>query len=380
MTELREAVGPPSTDASVRVAFVMEIGLGHTTFFHLLREAVEEDPSIDATWIPITFEKRGVLPRIPKVRNDIVLRAGLQAYRKLRWAMLRGRFDALFFHTQTPAVFCSGLMRRTPAIVSIDSTASQFAEMGYWYGLRDRERTSFTERRRERRYRSLFRAARHVVGFSQWAVDGVIGDYGVPPERTSAIYPGVDLQRWAPTSGTHEGPVRLLFVGGAFQRKGGDLVLRYVRESPPGSCVLDVVTTSPLEAEDRVRVHSDLRPNDGRLVRLYQEADLFVMPSRADMTPWATVEAMATGTPVVASTIGAIGEWVGPDGEAAFTIEPDDYAALRQRLDALIGRRDLLAAMGERARRRVEQHFDARRNLGRELDLIRRVALAGGPA
>jgi glycosyltransferase involved in cell wall biosynthesis len=274
------------------------------------------------------------------------------------------------------AVFCAKIMRSVPSVVSIDATPSQFAAMGAHYGLGDPTRASFRERIRERWYKDVFASARYVLGMSKWATDGAQRDYGVPEARTRVWYPGVDLGKWLSGPKSGDGPVRLLFVGGEFVRKGGDFLLRWMASGGNKRCTLDVVTRDPVEPVAGVTVHRGLEANDSRLLALYRASELFVLPTRADAASLVAVEAMASGTPVLTTRVGGIPEWLGPSGEAAVAIKPDNYDALRHALDRLVADRQRLREMGKRARQRAESLFDGRANVKRELTFLRELVSA----
>ena len=67
---------------------------------------------------------------------------------------------------------------------------------------------------------------------------------------------------------------------------------------------------------------------DERIVELYAEAEVAVVPSLYEGFSLPAAEAMACGVPVLATTGGALPEVVGPDGESAGTVEPGDPSAL----------------------------------------------------
>jgi glycosyltransferase involved in cell wall biosynthesis len=364
----------------LRVAFVVEVGLGHKTLYELFRSAIGTAPSIDPSWFPIEIGPDDIMAKIPKLRHDYVVRGGIKGSLKLRAAMREDAFDVAFFHTQMVAVFCTDIMNSVPSIVSLDATPSQFAAMGKHYMLPDPQRTSIRERIRERWYRSAFQRARGVIGTSQWAVDAVKSEYQLTDDRTRVCYPGVDLKRWHPGSKSSEGPLRLLFVGGEFVRKGGDLLLRWMAEGGHENCTLDVVTRVDVPATPGVRVHRNFGPNDPNLIDLYRAADLFVLPTRADVSSLVAIEAIACATPVVATRMGAIGEWLGAPGEASVLIEPDSYGALKAALDGLVTDRARLREMGARGRQRAHALFDSGTNMQVHIDLIHDVAGRARPS
>jgi glycosyltransferase involved in cell wall biosynthesis len=103
------------------------------------------------------------------------------------------------------------------------------------------------------------------------------------------------------------------------------------------------------------------------LAALYRRAAVFVLPS-VDVTCYGrrvaisellglcVLEAMASGTPVVASRTGGIAEVVA-DGETGFLVEPGDVPALHDRLATLLADRDLARHMGDAGRDTVLDRF-----------------------
>lgn len=112
-----------------------------------------------------------------------------------------------------------------------------------------------------------------------------------------------------------------------------------------------------LRIADRVEYVS--APSREALVRLYQRASVFALPSDEEGFGMVLLEAMACGVPVVATRCG------GPDGivsdeEDGFLVARDDAAAMADRLARLLGDPARNAAMGARARRTVEVRFATR--------------------
>src|SRR5262249_25623311 len=101
--------------------------------------------------------------------------------------------------------------------------------------------------------------------------------------------------------------------------------------------------------------------------------DLLVLPTRADMSPFVVLEAMATGIPVVASAVGGIPDLV-RDGDTGFLVRADDGAALADRVQLLLRDPARRRAMGARGRAVVERDFAAARNVPRILGLMKAAA------
>jgi glycosyltransferase involved in cell wall biosynthesis len=113
-------------------------------------------------------------------------------------------------------------------------------------------------------------------------------------------------------------------------------------------------------------------PNAETLRRLYQQADLFVLPTRAECFGIAAVEALASGCPVVMSDIGGARDIV-ENGRNGWLITPD-AVSLTAVLKRAIEQRQCLPAMGLEGRRIAEQRFDGRQNDGLLVDWILELA------
>jgi glycosyltransferase involved in cell wall biosynthesis len=94
-----------------------------------------------------------------------------------------------------------------------------------------------------------------------------------------------------------------------------------------------------------------------RIVELYAEAELAVVPSLYEGFSLPAAEAMATGTPLVATTGGAIPEVAGPDGETCLAVPPGDAGALAAALGRLLGDPELRVRLGAAGRQRVLARF-----------------------
>jgi len=90
---------------------------------------------------------------------------------------------------------------------------------------------------------------------------------------------------------------------------------------------------------------------------LYVAADIFVLPSFAEGDPLVTLEAMASGKPVIATKVGGIPRQV-RDGWNGFLIDPADERQLAEKIKYLIDNPDERERMGLNSRRYAEEEFD----------------------
>ena len=96
-------------------------------------------------------------------------------------------------------------------------------------------------------------------------------------------------------------------------------------------------------------------------------AALVVAPSRSEALGMVNVEALAVGTPVVASAVGGIGEIV-RDGVDGFLVPAENVNILGERIGRLLGDRTLWAAFSAQARQGFIDRFEMQTNIGRQAD------------
>jgi glycosyltransferase involved in cell wall biosynthesis len=356
------------------LGFVMEQTLGQVTHTQNFQYWVAKDPDVEPTWILITFDPNEPWSNAPLVRNNWTLRASLQARAKLRAVLREKQLDGVFFHTMVTALFGHRLMATIPSVVSMDATPLNFDAIGTPYShvpsaVRQVESVKHVLTRR------TFRRARQLVVWHEWGKASLVDEYGAEPSRVAVIPPGIDLERWnfPRSSSAGQRPVRLLFVGGDFRRKGGDVLLTAFRASLMRECELDIVTREEVNTSGLtgVRVHRGLGPNAPELMALYARADIFVFPTLADVLPLAIMEAMASGLPVITTRMGAIAEQI-DDAVTGFVIPPNDATALGEMTRRLVQNSELRLSMGSAARAVAEQRFNGARNYPRLLDICKR--------
>jgi len=358
------------------LGFALEYALGHVTHAENLKSVLTGRPEISAHYVDIPYDGvPGAWARLPGFRSNWTLRASTAAYLGLR--KVAPSSAGLLFHTQVTSVFSTGLMRRTPSVVSLDATPLQYDAQGAFYG--HAVGTGPLEQLKYRLNRNAFHAARNLVTWSEWAKRSLVDDYGIPADRVEVIPPGIDVGRWDFGDRPVRNTVNLLFVGGDFSRKGGDVLLDAWRKLPSGvrsRCTLHLVTpvAGVGDGVDGVVVHHNLRPKTPQLLGLFRDADLFVFPTLGDCLPLAILEALASGLPVVTTAVGALPEAV-VDGRSGRVVPAGDADALASAIEEAVGDPGQRGAWGRAAREDALARFDARRNYGRLADVV-----AGEPA
>ena len=370
-----------------KIGFIVEQALGHITHGQNLRRNVAKDASIHAYWGFPAFEVAGLGAIIPGYRSNWTLRAGWQARQMLAEMQRKESLDIVFFHTQVTATLAQDWLARMPGVVSLDATPHQYDTLGKSYD--HRSGPPWLERWKWRLNRDCFRKARHLVAWSDWAKAGLVADYDVIPDKVTVISPGVNVREWTPSSLDRQTgeTIRILFVGGDFERKGGLILLQAYRSlrqraslvkfQPRMDIELHLVTRQAVPEEPGVFVYNHLDPNSEALKSLFFSSHIFCLPTLGDCLPMVLSEAGATGLPVVSTRVGAIEEII-RDGDTGILVPAGDCQALVDALQRLVIEPELRFRLGECAVELVRREYDAETNAARLIDLLKQVADENG--
>jgi glycosyltransferase involved in cell wall biosynthesis len=302
------------------------------------------------------------------------LTGNARAAAELRSGLRAGPYDAIYSNVRT-GVFYARRFARTPTLIDFDVTPVQLDAMEAYGGSSDPKPVAALKWRLSKR---MFHAARVLQAWSNWAKQSVVDDYAVPAERVIVNPPGVDLAFWRPDHEpvASDGMKRVLFVGGDFRRKGGQVLLDWHRELG-GGVELHVVTREDVAAAPDLYVYRDMQPNTPELLNLYRQADLFVLPSLGECFGIATVEAMAAGLPVIASDVGGTADIIDHGGNG-FIAPAGDLRALAGQIATILEDDSLRSAMARRSRELAESRFDVDRNARRTLSILKSMARRDG--
>lgn len=198
--------------------------------------------------------------------------------------------------------------------------------------------------------REALRKADAIVAVSGDLADHVV-KFGVDPGRVKVVYNGIDLERFHPSDRSTarkclglDGSERILLcVANLWAVKGLDLLIdacaRLAREGHRFKCY--IVGSGPCEAQLRKQI---AQRGVGETVCLlgglphaalpdwYRAANVFVLPSRSEGVPSVLLEAIACGTPFVATAVGGVPE-VAHLGHGRL-VPPDDAERLAEALAA----------------------------------------------
>ena len=300
--------------------------------------------------------------------DRLVKRTADPAYRDwLRQLVARVHPDLVHAHMHASAVAAADAVADTghPLVITEHSEAT-------W-----RDSTAWSQAAR------AYAQAGAVVAVSSCIADGLVTSAGVDPSRVHVIHNALTI----PVQ--HRRPLRRSLpcrdmvgvVARLLPEKGIDVFLRAaarVAARRPRTCFTVLGDGPERAALEQLASDLSIRSVVGFLgardeaTSAIGRLDILCVPSRSEGTPLVVLEAMAAGTPIVATNVGGIPEQVQHDREALL-VDPDDDAALAAAVERLLEHRLLRMRLVRSARRRVRREF----SVSRMIESLEHVYAAG---
>ncbi|MEV1018901.1 glycosyltransferase family 4 protein [Streptomyces sp. NPDC050264] len=208
-----------------------------------------------------------------------------------------------------------------------------------------------------------------VLTVSGTSRDEIVQHLGVRESRISVVHIGADTDLFSPNPAVPEVPGRIVTTSSADVPLKGLVflveALAKVRAEQPDAHLVVVgkrAEDGPVaQAIERYGLEGAVQfvkgISDQELVDLVRSAQVACVPSLYEGFSLPAAEAMATGTPLVATTGGAIPEVAGPDGETCLAVPTGDPDALAAALIRMLGDPALRARLGAAGRARVLARF-----------------------
>ena len=206
-----------------------------------------------------------------------------------------------------------------------------------------------------------------IVVVSENSIKDINADMGVSLDRMRLVPVGVDPELFKPLPGVQRVPGRMITTASADVALKGlsylleamaklrterDVTLTIIGKPRPGHSD-DLITK--LGLRDHIDFVSGV--TDERIVELYAEAQLAVVPSLYEGFSLPAIEAMCTGTPLVATDGGALPEVTGKDGETVFQCKAGDAEGLAAQIRLALDNDELRTRIGLAGRQRVVERW-----------------------
>ena len=227
----------------------------------------------------------------------------------------------------------------------------------------------------------MMKRSKRLIAVSDFTRKELTQYYGVSESKIRVIHNGVDTTKFQPAVDKRKVKVELGFnpddlavvsVGRLYARKGLFTLIEsspaVVKRFPNAKFIISGKGQSDEMAKltnhaERVGVRDKLVFTgyfpDKKLPKLYQAADVFAFSTFYEHHPFAVLEALSTGLPVVTTSVGGIPETI-TDGKDGFMCKPFDSETFSARILYLLENPSKAAEMGAQARKTILERFDWR--------------------
>ena len=226
------------------------------------------------------------------------------------------------------------------------------------------------------------RRMNHIMTVSESSKVDIATDHKVDPEHIHVVPVGVDPEMFRPIPGVRRVPGRIVTTASAdVAMKGLKYLLEAVAKLRTERNVELVIIGRPAEGGTSADLFAELGltdcvswvhgVSDERIVELYSEAEVAVVPSLYEGFSLPAIEAMSCGVPLVTTTGGALPEVAGSHGETCFQVPPGDSEALAAMLGAVLDQPDVRDRVGANGRQRVIDQWSWHHTAERTVDQYR---------
>jgi glycosyltransferase involved in cell wall biosynthesis len=221
-----------------------------------------------------------------------------------------------------------------------------------------------------------------VVTVSESSKLDIHRDYRVPLDRLHVVPVGVDPDMFMPVPGVERVPGRILCTTSSdVTMKGLRFLLEAVAKLRTERPVELVIIGKPRRESRTPQIIAQYGltdivtfvhgVSDQRIVELYSECEIAVVPSLYEGFSLPAVEAMSSGVPLLATTGGALPEVAGTHGETCFLVPPGDAEAMATMLRTALDDPELRARVGAAGRRRVVDNWSWKHTAARTVEQYR---------
>jgi glycosyltransferase involved in cell wall biosynthesis len=227
----------------------------------------------------------------------------------------------------------------------------------------------------------MIHRARKIIAVSHFTKWELTKYYKIPAHKIQVIHNGVDITKFQPavdkrkvkvSMGLNPDDLAIVSVGRLYARKGLFTLIEsmpdIIKKFPKAKFIISGKGQS--DEMHKLNAHAErlgVRGNivftgytpDRELPKLYQAADVFAFSTFYEHHPFAVLEALATGLPVVTTTVGGIPETI-DSGKNGYLVEPFNPRQFSEKILRLLENPAEAQEMGKKARQTVEKQLDWR--------------------
>jgi glycosyltransferase involved in cell wall biosynthesis len=227
----------------------------------------------------------------------------------------------------------------------------------------------------------MIHRARKIIAVSHFTKWELTKYYKIPAHKIQVIHNGVDIKKFQPAvdkrkvkvaMGLNPDDLAIVSVGRLYARKGLFTLIESMPDIIKKFPTAKFIISGKGQSDEMHKLNSyaerlGVRGNivftgytpDRELPKLYRAADVFAFSTFYEHHPFAVLEALATGLPVVTTTVGGIPETI-DSGKNGYLVEPFNPRQFSEKILRLLENPAEAQEMGKKARQTVEQQLDWR--------------------
>ena len=228
-------------------------------------------------------------------------------------------------------------------------------------------------------FRDLAQKAKRVITVSRYNKNYLIQKYKMPPDKIEVIHCGIDINFFKPAKDSNKENI-ILTVARLHPVKGLEYAIKacallkqkanrfkyfIVGEGSEHSKLEHLIRN--LQLQDYVFLEGARVKEE--VLKYYQKAKIFILPSITEGLPVSLMESMACKVPVIATKICGVPELV-EDGINGYLVPPKDVQQLAQKMEILLNNPELCEKFGNQGRKKVEAEFNLKKEVKKLISLM----------
>ncbi len=196
----------------------------------------------------------------------------------------------ILFQNLSPALFSYGNWSRQNAIIVLDWTRSLNADT---YGQKIKKNIIFYV------HKKIFNKCFKILCWTDASLNHIHKVYGVNKSKLYKVPAPFLIKELSIKPRITPIKPRVLFIGGDWFRKGGDILLNAWESILKSKCELTILTSNDSGITEDVKVYTNIRYGSAEHNKIFEQNDILILPARFDAYPQVIGEAAAAGLAVI---------------------------------------------------------------------------------
>jgi len=204
-------------------------------------------------------------------------------------------------------------------------------------------------------HQQVLKSQKYIIGLTDAVIKEIAKDYHVPQNKLKKAKLPVDINTFIPSLNRQDQEIRILFVGGDIERKGGDILLRWFKEQDDPNVRMTMLTKSSVEDYPQIVVERNVEYGESKHIEIFKNHDIFVLPTKCDAYPCVLGEATSAGLAILTTKYALGAPEIIQNGVNGYICE--SQAELLNQLNALVKDKPLIESMKRKSREFMEKEF-----------------------